>query len=255
MFIDTHAHLYLDRFNEDIDQVVKSCLDHGVEQIYLPNIDRASISSMLKLEAKFPDMMFSMMGLHPCSVKENFKQELEYMESLLHERDYVAIGEVGIDLYWDKTFHKQQQEAFRIQIQWAKERDIPFVIHSRESLDETISIVEELQDGSLKGIFHCFTGDRVQAQRIMDVGFYMGIGGVLSFKNSNLREILADVDLNFLVLETDAPFLAPTPHRGKRNQSDYIPLIAKVLSESLLKNIDEIEEVTSKNALTVFGKL
>jgi len=208
---------------------------------------------MVKLWEKDKNMFFPMMGLHPCSVKENYKDVLAHMESLLDNIPYAGIGEIGIDLYWDKSFKKEQEEAFRIQIEWSRSRSLPFVIHSRDSLHDTIRIVEELQDGSLKGIFHCFTGDESQARRIMDAGFYLGIGGVLTFKNSNLKEVIKMIGLSQLVLETDAPFLAPVPFRGKRNQSDYIPIIAEFLADHLNKSTEEIAEVTSNNALQVFG--
>lgn len=252
MFIDTHAHLYLEHFKADMDAIIDSCKAQGVHRIYLPNIERSSIPSMMELAEQMPDLFYPMIGLHPCSVKVNFMDELAYMESLLNSQTYTAIGEIGIDLFWDKSMQQEQEIAFKIQIEWARTHNIPFVIHSRESLDETIRIVQETQDGSLKGIFHCFTGDVKQARKIIDLGFYLGIGGVLTFKNSGLKEVIKEIGLGHLVLETDAPYLAPVPHRGKRNQSDYIPIIAKFLADQLGVSLEEVEMKTTSNALKVF---
>ena len=254
MFIDTHAHLYLDRFNDDIDEVIRKCHEEGVDKIFLPNIDLQSIDSMHKLEDQYPDTIRSMMGLHPCSVKEDYNTVLDKMEMMLGEREYSGIGETGIDLYWDKTYVNEQILSFRRQIQWARNLKKPVIIHSRDSLEETISIIEELQDGNLTGVFHCFTGTLEQARRIQNTGFFMGIGGVLTFKNSGLREVIAYTDPDFLVLETDAPFLAPTPYRGKRNQSDYIPLIAGALADTMNMTFQEIELKTTENALKLFSE-
>lgn len=251
-FIDTHAHLYVEQFDEDRAAVMERALQSNINRIYLPNIDRATIDSMLELEADYPNNCFAMMGVHPCSIKADYQQELSVAESWLGKRSFVAIGEIGIDLYWDKTFVKEQEDAFRRQINWAKDLGIPFVIHSRDSLDRTINIVKEEQDGSLKGIFHCFGGSLEQAKKIADLGFLMGIGGVLTFKKAGLDKTLVDVNLDHLVLETDAPYLSPTPFRGKRNESAYIHQIADRLASIKETSLNEVAEVTTKNAMALF---
>lgn len=252
MFIDTHAHLYLEQFDEDLDFLMAITEEAGVQKVYLPNIDSSSIDAMHRIEAEYPDVLHSMMGLHPCSVKENYKAELKICEEHLSNRKYCAIGEIGIDLYWDKTFHAEQKKAYEIQIEWARDLGIPFVIHSRDSLDETIATVERLQDGNLSGIFHCFNGDEDQARKIQGMGFLIGIGGVITFKNAGVREQLVNLDLDMMVLETDSPYLAPTPFRGKRNQSNYIPIIAEQLAETLEISIEEVARVTTNNAKNLF---
>ncbi|WP_235299146.1 TatD family hydrolase [Portibacter marinus] len=253
MFIDTHAHLYLDQFSDDIDMVVELCKEEGVEHIYLPNVDAATVDSLHELVESYPSMMHPMMGVHPCSINENYRKELELALRLLEQREYAGIGEIGIDLYWDKTFHKEQQEAFRIQIEWARDMNKPFVIHSRDSLDETIDIVSHLQDGTLTGIFHCFNGNEEQARKIIDIGFLLGIGGVITFKNAGVREELVNISINHMVLETDAPYLSPTPFRGKRNQSNYIPIIAEQLAETLEIEVEQVEKITTQNAINLFN--
>ena len=253
MFIDTHAHLYLEHFKEDIDFVVELTRESGVEHVYLPNVDSETTGELLNLVECYPDMMHPMMGIHPCSIKENYLDELRHAEEELGKGNYIAIGEIGIDLYWEKTFHKEQKKAFERQIEWSRDLGLPFVIHSRESLDETISTVEKLQKGDLKGIFHCFNGTEEQGRRIEDQGFFIGIGGVLTYKNSGVRENIVNLSLDFMVLETDAPYLSPTPFRGKRNQSNYIPIIAEQLA--IVKEVDlkTIADITTKNAIEVFG--
>ena len=252
MFIDTHTHLYAEQFAEDREQVVHTALDQGVERMYLPNIDQESIEPMLALEQAFPEHCFAMMGLHPCSVKGNFEEELAIVRSWLERRNFKAIGEIGIDLYWDKTFVKEQEIAFLKQVEWAIEFDLPIVIHSRESIDDILALLEPRPHPKLRGIFHCFTGTEEQAARIIDLGFLMGIGGVLTFKNAGLDKVIESVSLKHLVLETDAPYLSPTPHRGKRNESAYIPLIANKLAQVHQTTVEEVARVTSKNAVDLF---
>ncbi|MEL6986285.1 MAG: TatD family hydrolase [Bacteroidota bacterium] len=250
-FIDTHAHLYLKQFKADIDEVMqraKACL----HKIYLPNIDASSIDDMHSIEAKYPDFCYAMMGVHPCSIKENYKEELNIAKKHLSNRKYVAIGEIGSDKYWDTTHLKEQEDAFRIQLNWATALKLPVVIHSRDSLDLNIRIVKEEQDGNLRGIFHCFNGTLEQAQAIQELGFLMGVGGVLTFKNAGMKPIYEQIDLEHLVLETDAPYLTPAPHRGKRNESAYIPLIAEVLSEVKDLSLETIAERTNENANELF---
>lgn len=256
MFIDTHTHLYLNQFDNDREQIIKEATEKGVEKFYLPNIDSTTIGVMLKMENDYKDKCFAMMGLHPCSVKENFKEELEIVKNWLDKREFSAIGEIGLDLYWDKTFFEQQKEAFEIQINWAKEYKRPIVIHARDSIDEILEIVEGLNDENLTGIFHCFSGDVNHAKRVIELeGFLMGIGGVVTFKNSGkiLRDVVEFAPIEYLVLETDSPYLAPTPHRGKRNKSSYIPLIAERIAAVKQLTIEEIRSVTTNNSEKLFS--
>ncbi|MBR9922281.1 MAG: TatD family hydrolase [Bacteroidetes bacterium] len=253
MFIDTHTHLYVKAFDSDREAMLQRALDAGVDQFYLPNIDSDSIDSMLALEAAHPGVCHAMMGLHPCSVKEDYEKQLALMEAWLSKRDFVAIGEIGIDLYWDKTFVEQQKEAFLIQAAWATERGLPFVIHSRESIDMITALIQDNWKDGMRGIYHCFTGSLKQAEAIMELGFYMGIGGVLTFKNAGLDKVLADVPLERLVLETDSPYLAPVPRRGKRNESAYIPYIATKLAEVKGISVEEVAEITTANAKKIFA--
>ncbi|MBX2965975.1 MAG: TatD family hydrolase [Cyclobacteriaceae bacterium] len=249
---DTHAHIYVEDFDTDRADMLARAQQAGVEKIYMPNIDSTSIDRMLELEDKAAGTCVAMIGLHPCSVKKDFEKELYIVESWLAKRPFVAIGEMGTDLYWDKTFWEQQKEAFSIQANWAKQYGVPIVIHSRESLDETIDMVEALQDGKLSGVFHCFTGTAEQATRITKLGFYLGLGGVATFKKGGLDDVIPEMDMSKIVLETDSPYLAPVPHRGKRNEPAYIPLVAAKVAQ--VKNIplEELQSVTTKNAATLF---
>lgn len=252
-FIDSHAHIYLDQFDGDIGETIERGQDLGVEKIYLPNIDDTSIDAMLELEEKFKGICIPMMGLHPCSVNKKFEKQLYLVEQWISDRDFAAIGEIGTDLYWDKSHWGQQQEALRIQLGWAKEKKWPAIIHCRDSIDETIDIVSEIDSPDLEGIFHCFTGNLDQAKRITDMGFLLGIGGVSTFKNGGLEEILKEIDLNYMVLETDSPYLAPVPHRGKRNEPSYIPLIAKRIADIRKIEVEEVAESTTTAALKLFS--
>ncbi|MCC7333081.1 MAG: TatD family hydrolase [Flavobacteriales bacterium] len=253
ILVDTHTHLYSEQFDEDRSEVVKRAIELGVKKMFLPNIDRTSVSGMLALQNQFPENCFAMMGLHPTSVNENFQEELKFIKEQLESSDFCAIGEIGIDLYWDKSFLQQQQDAFRIQIDWAKQKNLPIVIHCRDSFDEIFEILDEKNDESLSGIFHCFTGNLVQAQKILNYGkFKLGIGGVVTYKNSTLGEVLKQVDSSHIVLETDSPYLAPVPHRGKRNESCYITHVAQKLSEIYETSIEDIANITTQNALEVF---
>lgn len=252
MLIDTHAHLYLPQFEDDRAEMMERAQNNGVQKIYLPNVDSETIPSMLALEAAYPGRCFAMMGLHPCSVKANVEVELTIVKEWLDKRPFVAVGEIGLDLYWDKTFFEQQQAAFKTQANWAIDLDIPIVIHSRESTEEVIAILKEIRHPKLRGIFHCFSGDATQAKEIVNLGFHLGIGGVLTFKKSNLKAAIADIPLEWLVLETDAPYLAPTPFRGKRNESAYIHQIADYLASIKQVPLQEIAAQTTKNALAIF---
>ena len=251
-FIDTHAHIYLDPFTSDIHQILHKAKEKGVLRIYMPNIDSSSIESMLKLEADNKEQCASMIGLHPCSIKENFERELQIMEEYLMKRTFAGIGEVGTDLYWDKTFKEQQVEALKVQVEWAQNYDLPIILHSRNSLDLTIQTIEKYQESGLTGIFHCFSGSLEQAKRIIDLGFCLGIGGVVTFKNSRLDTQLKNIPLEYIVLETDSPYLAPVPYRGKRNEPSYIPIIASHLAEVYRTDIEEIAKITTNNARKIF---
>jgi len=251
--IDTHAHIYSAKLAPDFEEMLDRTFQAGVEKIFMPNIDAASIVPMLEIEANYPDKCYAMMGLHPCHVGEDFEAQLSLVESWLKKRDFVAIGEMGLDLYWDKTYFEQQKEAFRIQANWAKEYNKPLIIHTRDSMAETIELLEELADERLFGIVHCFTGNLDDAKRIIDLNFHLGIGGVATFKNGGLDQVLPHIGLDRLVLETDSPYLAPKPHRGKRNEPSYIPIIAQKVAELTETSLEEVSAVTDKNALKLFG--
>jgi TatD DNase family protein len=253
MLIDTHAHLYAKEFDEDRKEMVERARSKGVEKILLPNIDARSIEGMMQMELDYSGICYPMMGLHPCSVNENYEVELSIVRQWIEKRDFIAIGEIGIDLYWDKTFVKEQEIAFLQQTRWAMEKGWPIVIHSRESIDIILDLLEPLKDASLRGVFHCFTGDLQQAQRIMDLGFYMGLGGVLTFKNSGLDKVAKELPLSHLILETDAPYLSPTPFRGKRNESAYVSLVAEKLAAVKEISLEEVESSTSGNAKKLFS--
>lgn len=252
MFIDTHAHIYAKQFEKDQDDNIQRAFEQGVNKIYMPNIDHTSIDAMLEVEAKYPENCFAMMGLHPCSVKQDFEKELYKVEDWLNKRSFAAVGEIGTDLYWDKTFYEQQAEAFRIQVEWAKKHQRPIVIHCRDSFQETIDLLTPLMDDKLTGVFHCFTGNVANAQQVIELGFYLGIGGVSTFKNGGLDKVLPEVSLEHLVLETDCPYLAPVPHRGKRNEPAYVPLIAQKLAKIKGVTIAEVAESTTQNAENLF---
>ncbi len=252
-FVDTHAHIFSRKFSEDVHDIVAKSFEAGVERIYMPNIDHESIQSMLELEDAYPGRCFSMMGVHPCSIKEGFEEELKVAEDWLSKRKFAAIGEIGTDLYWDKTLIDYQKEAFVIQCQWAKAYNLPIVIHCRESIDLTIDLVESIKDERLTGVFHCFTGNVDQAKRILEVGFFLGIGGVSTFKNGGLDTVLPHVSPEALVLETDSPYLAPVPNRGKRNEPSYIPIIAQRVAELTGMTLLEVAETTTKNANKLFS--
>lgn len=250
--IDTHSHLYLPDFSEDIDAVLQRCADNHVRRILLPNIDSSTIKSLNSLVEDYPDVFHAMMGLHPCYVKKNYKEELATIEQELRNNIYIAVGEIGLDYYWDKSFKSEQIEAFENQITWAKELNLPVVIHSRESFDEIITILKPLCDDRLKGVFHCFTGNVEDAAKAVEMGFYLGIGGVVTFKNSGLDRAVEQIDLDYIVLETDSPYLAPSPYRGKRNESSYAKIIANKISEIKKIPVEEVASVTSANARKLF---
>lgn len=252
-FIDTHTHLFSEQFEEDRKYIVQKAIDAGVEKMLLPNIDLESIKAMHLLSEAFPKNCYPMMGLHPCSVTQNWEKELEVIKNHLDTRGYCAVGEIGIDLYWDQSTLPYQKEAFSQQIKWAKEFELPIVIHVRDAFSETFEVVDQLNDEGLTGVFHCFTGTVEQAGHILNYGgFKLGIGGVLTFKNSGVDKVIEQIGLEHLVLETDSPYLAPVPYRGKRNESSYIPLIAEKLADIKGVSIEKVAEITSKNALELF---
>jgi TatD DNase family protein len=250
--IDTHTHLYLEDFQVDIEDVLIRAREEGVTRFYLPNVDSSSIDDLLKLEEKHPECI-AMMGLHPCSVKENVGDELKLVEEWLQKRPFAAVGEIGLDYYWDKTFVAEQKEAFRKQINWALELNLPIVIHSRDSMQDCIDIVKENQNGTLRGIFHCFGGSVEEAKQIMNLGFLMGIGGVVTYKKSGLAEVLTSIPLEYLVLETDAPYLTPVPFRGKRNEPSYLKYVVNKIAEVMNIPVEEIAKQTTLNAQKLFG--
>ena len=251
MWIDTHAHIYLPQFAEDLEKVVQNAIDRQVDKILLPNIDDSSIDSLFSLCDQYPNYFYPMLGLHPCSVRENYKEQLSIIESRLTERTIIAIGEIGLDFYWDKTLIPQQEDAFLIQCKWAEDMNLPIVIHSRESIDRNIELLEENRF-NINGVFHCFTGSIEQAQRIIDLGFYLGIGGVLTFKNSGLKQVLQRIPIEHVLLETDAPYLAPVPFRGKRNESSYVVDIGQCLAEVKDMTVKDVAKITTQNAKALF---
>lgn len=254
MFIDTHTHLYSEQFNEDRTAMIQRAIDAGVERMYLPNIDLESIDGMHALEKEFPNNCFAMMGLHPCAVDENWEKVLEEMKKYIDSRRYAAIGEIGIDLYWDKTFVQEQKEAFKTQIEWAKKLQWPIVIHARDSFPEIFEVMDECYDERLSGIFHCFTGGEAEVKKVLTYEKFMfGIGGVVTYKKSDLPEILPLIPTQKLLLETDAPYLPPVPFRGKRNESAYVLHTAEKVAEILHLSLAELSKITTENALKIFN--
>lgn len=253
MLIDTHSHIYSEDFLHDRDEALQRAYSSGVKKIILPNIDSGSIKHMLDLNDAYPHFCYPLMGLHPTSVDEDYKEELQAVEYWLEKRKFYGIGEIGIDLYWDKKFIDEQKDAFRHQIRLAKKYQLPIVIHVRDSFKETFEIVKEEQDGSLKGIFHCFSGEEIEAREVVDLGFLLGIGGVITFKNSSLDEVIKSVDLKNLVLETDSPYLSPVPKRGKRNESAYLVYVAQKIAETYDVPLAKVAEITTSNACELFG--
>lgn len=256
LLVDTHTHLYATEFDADRAQIIQQANSKGIKRFYLPNIDSSSIAVLKQLVQKYPDQCFGMMGLHPCSVKENYLEELAIAKAELDKGGYLAVGEIGIDLYWDKTFIEQQKIAFTTQMEWAIAANLPISIHCRNAFDEIYELLRLYCSPSVKnklsGIFHCFSGNEEQANKILELGFYLGIGGVVTFKNSGLDKVVKAVDLNHLVLETDSPYLAPAPHRGKRNESEYLYLIAQKVAEIKACSVEEVAAVTTANATKVF---
>jgi len=253
MITDTHTHLYSEQFDADRDEVIKRALDLGIKRFFLPAIDSSYYEGMFALEEAFPENIFLMAGLHPTHVKDDFKEELKLVEQHLQDHRFYAVGEIGMDLYWDKTYHKQQEEAFLLQISFAKERGLPIVIHCRDAFDEIFEILDTVNDDRLFGIFHCFTGTKSQALKAISYGFKLGIGGVVTFKNGGLDKFITEIPLKNLVLETDAPYLSPTPFRGKRNESSYLMQVLHKLADLYQMRAEEIAIITTQNSKEVFG--
>ncbi len=250
---DTHTHIYLSELRAEISALMHRAHEQRIKRFFLPNIDLESIDDVFSLAALYPNECYPMMGLHPCSVKDNYTDVLAEIKSHIDKPGIVAIGEIGIDLYWDKTTLEIQKEAFRIQIQWAKERNLPIVIHCREAFQKIYDILKEEKDDKLRGVFHCFTGSLEQAKLITDLGFYLGIGGVLTYKNAGLPEVIKHVEMKHIVLETDSPYLTPVPHRGKPNESSYLIHVAEKLSEVKEISLKEVADITTENSKLLFG--
>ena len=252
-FIDTHAHVYAEELTSSIDIVIENSIKAGISKIIMPAIDSTTLDAMLKVEAQFPAHCIAMMGLHPCSVKENVKEELAIIETQLQKRKFIAIGEIGLDYYWDKTFLTQQMEAFQIQMQWALDYKLPIAIHTRNAMGETIEAVKPFAKKGLRGIFHCFSGSKESAEQIISMGFHLGLGGVLTYKNAGVAEAIKDIPMEWLVLETDTPYLSPVPYRGKTNEPSYMIQVAMKLAEIKNLPLHEIGAITTSNAEKLFG--
>ncbi len=255
MLIDTHCHLYLEEFKKDIDEVILNAQKNEVQQFFLPAINSETTEALLKLEEKFPNHCFAMMGLHPCYVKENFQDELDFVASWLKKRKFAAIGECGLDFYWDKTFIKEQYIVLEKQIEWALEYNVPLILHTRSATQETIDVIKKYKTENLKGIFHCFGGSMEEANQIIELGFYLGIGGVITYKNAGLDIVMKELDLKHIVLETDAPYLSPVPFRGKRNESKYLLTIAEKIATIKNCSLEEIKSITTHNANKLFHSI
>jgi len=252
-FIDTHAHLYSNPIKENLEGIMKNAMDNGIDTIIMPAIDSTTLEAMLEVEMTYPQNTMAMMGLHPCSVKENVNDELAIIEAQLQKRKFIAIGEIGLDYYWDKTFTTQQMQAFEIQMQWALDYKLPIVIHTRNAMGETIEAVKPFAKKGLRGIFHCFSGSRESAEQIIALGFHLGLGGVLTYKNAGVAEAIKEIPMEWLVLETDAPYLSPVPYRGKTNEPSYMIQVAMKLAEIKNLPLHEVAEITTNNAMGVFG--
>jgi len=253
MFVDSHSHIYSEEFSTDRTEVISRAVKAGVSKIVLPNIDSSTIKPMLDLADSNPQLFIPLLGLHPTSIKEDFRKELEIMEYWFEKREFAGIGEIGIDLYWDKTFINEQIEAFKIQIGWARKRRIPIVIHVRDSFQEVFEVLQQEKQESLKGVFHSFTGNADQAEQVIDLGFKIGIGGIVTFKNSGLDTIVRQIDLRHILLETDSPWLAPVPNRGRRNESAFITAVASKIAMLHETSIEEVGRITTQNAQQLFG--
>jgi len=254
LLTDTHTHLYYETDLQKQSALIERCVNNNVERLFLPNVDAASVPKVFALAETYPDMCYPMLGLHPCSVKEGWEEEFNGIKAAADQHKIVAVGEIGIDLYWDKTTLPEQIKAFKIQIAWAKELKLPIVIHCRDAFNEVFEVLHQEQDENLRGIFHCFTGNLEQAHQVIGLGFYLGIGGVVTYKNSGLGEVVAQIDLNRIVLETDSPYLAPVPHRGKPNESAYLVFVAQKIADMQQISIEKVAAVTTENSKLIFGR-
>lgn len=252
MLIDTHTHIYSDEFNGDLDDVISRSLENGVKKLLLPNIDSSTIKPMLDLSARYKGICYPMMGIHPTSVNEDFEEELEVVQYWLGKRKFYGIGEIGIDLYWDDSFREEQEYVFRRQLKFAQQLNLPVVIHTRDSFEIAYENILKVNNDNLKGVFHCFTGNIEQARKVLDLGFKIGVGGIVTFKNSGIDKLVAQLKPEDIVLETDAPYLAPTPYRGKRNESSYISYVSNKVAEIFELPIEQIESITSQTAIDLF---
>jgi TatD DNase family protein len=253
LLTDTHTHQYYETDPAVRQELMQRCLDNGIRRLFLPNVDSASIELVMSQVQAYPEYCFAMLGLHPCDVKENWQDELNTIEAAILQCKIYAIGEIGIDLYWDKTFLDQQIQAFKIQIAWAKKLKLPIVIHCRDAFEQVYQVLLDEKDDDLRGIFHCFTGTAEQAQKITELGFYLGIGGVVTYKNSGLDKVVAQTDLKHIVLETDSPYLTPVPYRGKRNESSYLVYVAQKVADLHQTSIENVADITTENSKIVFG--
>jgi TatD DNase family protein len=254
VYVDSHTHIYLKDFDEDRKGIISECLNNGVNKLLLPNIDKSSIADVIKICEVYKDICYPMVGLHPCYVKDSYEDDLDFLKPIIKSIKPIAVGEIGIDLYWDKSNLEIQRKAFIAQINWAKEFKLPIVIHARDSYDEIFEVLDQVNDENLNGVFHCFSSSLKDANRILNYGgFKLGIGGVVTFKNSGLDKVVKNIDIKNIVLETDSPYLTPTPFRGTRNKSSYIPIIANKLSDIYEISSEEIGNITSKNAKEIFN--
>ncbi len=252
-FVDTHAHIYSEELTSDLNLIMKNAVAVGINKIIMPAIDSSTLEAMLKVEQQFPEQCIAMMGLHPCYVKENHKEELKLVEEWIGKRKFIAIGEIGLDFYWDKTFAKEQHIVFETQMQWALDLQLPIAIHTRNAMGETIEAVKPFAKKGLRGVFHCFSGSKESAEQIIGMGFHLGLGGVLTYKNAGVAEAVKDIPMEYIVLETDAPYLAPVPYRGKTNEPAYMIEVAKKLAEIKSLPLNEIAAITTSNAEKLFG--
>ncbi len=252
-FVDTHAHIYSEELTSDLNLIMKNAVAVGINKIIMPAIDSSTLEAMLKVEQQFPEQCIAMMGLHPCYVKENHKEELKLVEEWIGKRKFIAIGEIGLDFYWDKTFAKEQHIVFETQMQWALDLQLPIAIHTRNAMGETIEAVKPFAKKGLRGVFHCFSGSKESAEQIIGMGFHLGLGGVLTYKNAGVAEAVKDIPMEYIVLETDAPYLAPVPFRGKTNEPAYMIEVAKKLAEIKSLPLHEIAAITTSNAEKLFG--
>ena len=251
--IDSHTHLYLDQFDSDRKEVIERAMEAGVSKLFLPNIDSSTVKAMLNMQDSFPGTCYAMMGLHPTSVKEDYTKELELVREWFEKERFIAVGEIGIDLYWDKTFQKEQEAAFEQQLKLALQYDLPAVIHARDSFNEIFNVLDKVWEKGMKGVFHSFTGGAEEVRKIAEYDFYFGINGIVTFKNSGLGDVVRDIPVNRIILETDSPYLAPVPKRGKRNESGYITYIAGKLSDLLEISLEDTARLTSENARLLFN--